>query len=667
METMSCFKSIFLLEMRRFFTLKKAAILLMLLLISLYSGHKGIKENKETTSKIKEFQIIEVQTFKALNNYETLSHIGSRIMFIPAPVSIFFTNPPAMTEVSANINTVANLDISSNCQSKTIFISNALLPLRFSTIVFFLGTFAVLYIGLQSMKSKEYLKFLVHAQSQSRVYLSIFFSRYIFVVVSFLFIFGCTLCLAIIEGISLSWSDIAGLMPSLGVALLLFLFCLAIGTIPGHWAKKSGLAIILAIWFVMAIAIPLAFGAINEDNAETIPYSYKLFSNKLQVITDFEKEYTQTHGKFKESDRVSARENIEGYWNDHYPKMDNLEDCFKNEMKRVNKKNNALSIWFPTTFYQLTAVESSSRGVEEFLVFYDYLQALRKRYVRFWLNQVFYIDVKNLVNFIEGDMNIFRAQSRLPENFNTGILIQLGYILLAMIGSYVSFIKSLPAVEIKRLAKEENPDIDSKRGEVTALELYTEVGLGEKLYSRLDGKIDKYNKHLNIMLDNVEIAKPGQKQDFKYIPHPGEMPDDIEVESFIRFNARLLKLSGEERANFYAAVFPGLEDIKGKTFGQLNNDERGRVLLSVLPYYKSSIFLVNNIALGMSGHFMLELNDVMRAWAGQGAAVLYLTSDSKIDVERLRAEIKQDFAELEGWSSVVIKLKESIKEEHGDI
>jgi hypothetical protein len=32
-------------------------------------------------------------------------------------------------------------------------------------------------------------------------------------------------------------------------------------------------------------------------------------------------------------------------------------------------------------------------------------------------------------------------------------------------------------------------------------------------------------------------------------------------------------------------------------------------------------------------------------------------------VERLRAEMKQDFAELEGWSSVVNNLKERMKEE----
>jgi uncharacterized protein (DUF2164 family) len=40
----------------------------------------------------------------------------------------------------------------------------------------------------------------------------------------------------------------------------------------------------------------------------------------------------------------------------------------------------------------------------------------------------------------------------------------------------------------------------------------------------------------------------------------------------------------------------------------------------------------------------------MLHWASQGAAVIYLTTDSKIDVERLTAEIKQDFVELEGWT-----------------
>jgi len=43
--------------------------------------------------------------------------------------------------------------------------------------------------------------------------------------------------------------------------------------------------------------------------------------------------------------------------------------------------------------------------------------------------------------------------------------------------------------------------------------------------------------------------------------------------------------------------------------------------------------------------------------------VIYLTADSTVDVDKLRAEIKQDFAELEGWSSVVSNVKERLKEE----
>ncbi|MCX6583480.1 MAG: hypothetical protein NT166_25175 [Candidatus Aminicenantes bacterium] len=40
-----------------------------------------------------------------------------------------------------------------------------------------------------------------------------------------------------------------------------------------------------------------------------------------------------------------------------------------------------------------------------------------------------------------------------------------------------------------------------------------------------------------------------------------------------------------------------------------------------------------------------------------------MTTDSTVDVERLRAEMKQDFAELDGWSSVVSNVKERMKEE----
>lgn len=659
---MPCFRPIFLFESGRFFLRKKIAIIFVILLISLSSGQKGIKENNLTTDKIKEFQNIEVQKFNAMNNYDTISHIGSRILFMPAPVAIFFTNPPVMTEISARINTVANLDISSNCQSKSIFITDTLLSLRFSNVVFFLGTLAALLFGFQSMKDKEYLKFIARINSRKRVYLAIFFSRYILIVISFLFIFSCTVLLAIIEGIPLSWADIISLIPFLVASLLLLLFCLAIGTIPGHWVKKGGLAIILLLWAVIAIAIPLGIAAINEDNADAIPSSNKLFGDKLKVSTDFEKMAAQKYGKFKDHTRVSARKVIEIYWDDHYPQMDNLEDSFKNEMKQVNKKNNALAICFPTTFYHLTTVESSSRGFQGFMDFYDYLQDLRRNYLRFWLNHVFYADPKILVNFIEGDMNIFKSKSRLPENYNAGILITLFYILAAIVGSYYSFQKSFKTPLIKKTAKKENFPIELKKGKVTALVLYVEIGLDEKLYNLLDGIVDEYNENIRITLDGVDIT--GKKQEFFYVPQPEELPDDIKVEEFISYCAQVLKLTEKEKADFNDSTSAIMTNFAEKTFGQLDNYARGRVLVSVLPYFKSQIYLVNNIAAGLPPHFILDLNDLMCSWAEAGAAVLYLTTNSEINVEKIKAELSRDFDEMDEWSSAVKVVKKVIKNSH---
>jgi nanoRNase/pAp phosphatase (c-di-AMP/oligoRNAs hydrolase) len=42
---------------------------------------------------------------------------------------------------------------------------------------------------------------------------------------------------------------------------------------------------------------------------------------------------------------------------------------------------------------------------------------------------------------------------------------------------------------------------------------------------------------------------------------------------------------------------------------------------------------------------------------------MFLTSDSKLDLDRLKAEIRQDFTELEGWASVVISFKKMMEEE----
>ena len=67
----------------------------------------------------------------------------------------------------------------------------------------------------------------------------------------------------------------------------------------------------------------------------------------------------------------------------YYPRIYAEEERLRVEAEEIVKLNNRLSIWFPTTFLNLTEAEVSSLGLENALLFEGYAQEGQKKFSRF--------------------------------------------------------------------------------------------------------------------------------------------------------------------------------------------------------------------------------------------------------------------------------------------
>jgi hypothetical protein len=127
-DLMRYFKALFGLLVKRFFSRRNIILLLILFLLSIYCVQNGIKEYKKGIDTNNEFKSLEIESFSDIKDYNAYSFIGFKILFIPGPTSIFFSNPVFLSELSARINSVTTLDIGSNCKGGRYL--RAILPLR---------------------------------------------------------------------------------------------------------------------------------------------------------------------------------------------------------------------------------------------------------------------------------------------------------------------------------------------------------------------------------------------------------------------------------------------------------------------------------------------------------------------------------------------------------
>ena len=661
---MSHLIALFLLGFKQFFSRRNLIVFLVMLLLLFYGVNKGIYNYKVMVENSKEFQKIEAMMFANVMTYLQYSNVGVRYMYVPSASVIFFTVPPLMSELAAKINSTINLDIYNNCKGSSVFASTNRDFLRFSGLLVLLGTLFVLFTGYESMYNKEYLKFLSSKFSHLKVFIAVIFSRFISIVFSLLVLFGLMLGVVRLRGIVLMPTDVKGLWVYLLSTLLILLIFLVIGGMIGTMRSNTiCVSMIMGVWIVSVFIIPGLFDSIIEGKADDIVSSYKSDLNKYKKAADFERISEEKYGKFDQKNIVSEREIIEDLWKNLYPKIAEIEERLKNEISQMIDKYRKLNILFPTSFYNLTALEVSSRGYENYLDFYNYTQDNQKKFSRFWLDRVYYNDPKELVSFIKGEENIFQAKSRIPRNFVPGVVLHLFYAAALLLGSYIRFKKWLYAPIDKRTFNKKDREIRLKREMINVLYSHRH-GLRDQLYLSFSRRASKRKlpiSSFDMTLEGETISETSLKDGFVYICHPSALPGDIKPVDLISFIARTNGVSAAEKTAITRSL--SADFLSSKKFNRLEPHQQAEVLLAVLPYIKSNIYLVDQVGKEMPLLILVKLKDQLTTLVKRGAVVIYLTSDKR--VEALPTQPEREVLDLPDWFEAVEAHRFLLDEETG--
>ena len=446
---MKTFAPTCLLESKRLLKKKTIGLFLFFSLLSLYFVQVGLNNYIKKKKNKGEFQHIERLKVKQYINYNQYGGYGFRVLFIPSPLSIYFVNSSTISELTANVDSGERLYIYNSYKGRTLFADKGGGFKDFSGIMLLLGSLLVLYLGYESFIYSDYLRFMSGFVDYKKLFFSTVLSRVF--TLFFLFLLNTSIPLILLElnGIQFSGCDCAHFFTYLLTLTLMLVFFFALGTIAGSFKSGfAGFVMVIISWFGLVFLLPGIVNGITSRKAADFVSNYKLELQKLKSLMDFERQSFEELGSTTKDNLDAVRKSLEYFQEKGYPKIQAFEERLRDEMEENIRYFEFLSSLFPSTFYLSTSNEISSKGYENFILFFDYIRELKKEFFKFYVDHRYYSDdpfdlPKTVESFIKGNENLFHAKSRTPRGFFIGILLTLVYIIGLFIISYYRFKPSL--------------------------------------------------------------------------------------------------------------------------------------------------------------------------------------------------------------------------------
>jgi len=630
---MSYAGTFFCFELRRFLSKRVIASFLVLFLLLFIQVNIGIKEYNQSLDRAEEFYRIEAMNFAKFTDYDVYGDEGHTVLFNPAPVSIFFSNVGIPNDLIGNFDSIVHLGIYDNYKDDSLFFTSLNTLWSFSGLLLLFGSLLALLYGYEAFKDREYLKFLSGIISYRKVYLYLALSRIILLFLALLAIFVPMIGWASMKGVVLSGGDLYGLAAYFLVTLLTLIISFLAGTaISTIFSRTRGLMVLMVVWIVFVFLIPGFIQNMIARSAVDSTQDYRAEIEKFKIVVDFQKEANKSYGGYYDGrNKELANKIMENYWNTDYKKSEALEEGLKGEISANIKRHRDVSLFIPTLFYQLSAQEVSSRGYGDFLAFYTYLQELKAKFVRFYIDRYYYHDPREIVNFIQGKENLYFSESRIPEGFWIGLGINLVYLLMLFMGSFYLFKKKLYALRpAKECEGSKISDIKLKKGEYRVWVTQDE-DFKDRLYTVLSGNDREYRREgykRRIIIGDREITSIGVGEGFFYLCHPDHIPADVEVGDFVEFIGELLGASpGDIEALF---ELEEMKEVRGVQFGKLDGYKRGAILLSLLSLSRRQIYLFNDVCQGMPIEITVLLKKKLDHLKDKEGLAISLTNDAII-------------------------------------
>lgn len=660
---MSAFKSFFLLECKRLLEWRRLIALLLLLISGMYFVWLGIVEYQQTLDQKAKF--LEIEKVKATKfvNYRQYGTYGYRMLFVPSPISILFTNSGILPDTTAYADSGERMKIHHTLKGKNIFdlVKKQSGFTDFSGLLLFFGTLLALIYGFDSFNKEGYLKFLVTLFNGRRVFIYTLLVRVLILLLILILYTGIALLFVKLHGIGIP-VDMNLLYFVLGVFLLLVFFLLAgmvIGMIFIQSSQRTGLWILLACWFVLVYIIPTGLYILIASGADTIKPVYQLEMETLEIFSGFEKKALELHGRNSEEKEITEnlKTMISGYWNNEFKQIQKMESGMREEMASHIDTYHWLSILTPTTSYRSATNELSSRGFCNLLAYYRYVQKMKHKFVEFYIDRVYFSNFSKIEPFTNDEENLYLAESGVPATYGYGLLAMLVYISLLVLIVNRRYKKIVYSEPVKEVPKLDDPATHLNRKEYKVM-WYRGDDFKKRVYNLLSGHRSPMtaNGFKGILkIENTDITELEDTKDFLYICLPSDLPSDLRGTHLIKM---LIDIGIGKKST--KTVKQPLPSFMKKTLDQLEPIEKSALMVELVGIHPADLYVVDDILKDMPVSLHAKLKVKMKEIASKGGMVLHMISQLSGDMHK--GTDYEAFKEARFWAKMV----ETLPYKNGD-
>ncbi|MDQ1350899.1 MAG: transporter permease subunit [Acidobacteriota bacterium] len=665
---MKTFKTFLIYEIKQFFCLRNSIIIVMMLVLSLIFIQVGVARFKSALDKKQKFRGIEKQKVEKCITYTQYGAYVARYLFIPDSLSILFTNSGVIKDMEGFVDSGERQNIYMPLLGKNLFAANRKWPVDFAGMILFFGSLLALLYGIDSLSDKEYLRFLETLVGPKQVFGFMIAARLLLLLLLFLAVFACGLGAVTLNGIALA-IDGYSLFYCL-VMLIAAAGFFAVGLLFGTLKfKNDGVHYALCCWFVLLFVIPIPIDFWAEEKANEIVSIYELEMEKLNIVMDFEKPaiaeaWTFNYGKTP-SDR--DRELVSSYRENDFKKIQALEENLKKQMQESISRYHRLAMLTPAGFYFSVCTEAGSAGYKNAIDYSDYVRRLRSEFVRFHITKIYSENSSTAVPFVKGEQDVYIARPRLPGYYAWGLLLNVLYIGLFIRAAHCRHKKTLvvcagdarPAKAAASASTCTSHTLKLAKGDFKVWDVRGDF-FRSQLYNLLSGKSPAAAGNepgLQMTIDDRPLgitAAGKQKENFLYLCHVSDLPGKVRAGNFLSFCAGLMKTPEGSAGVRQALLNKNIN--RRKKIKRLSEEELAGLLVCLLELKTFDIYLVNDIARGMSPEFARQVKEKFEALAAAGSTILFINTTGQYWLRKNASS--RCFIELPVWGKVVDSLVE---------
>lgn len=394
--------------------------LFITLLYFLFSGFSQYQEFQVEQENFSQFEQLKIDSF---TTYEMYGTKGFRLLLAPSSLSVFSESRWIQNPLQTNLDKSEIIGITIPQKGKSLFLDNTLIKGFYGAILFF-GSLFFLYLGLIAIKTEKGAGFFI---SKSKLLLSQL-SRILLVEIIAGLFFALFYGVSYILGVRLSGTEKTNFLYFALFSLIVFLFFYTAGLLISVLTikrRKTGVVLIFFFWIVFVILVPSFATKYLSSKANALNSEEEINIKKFTKLLDFDEVAKDRILSLKKGDREARdkliRELVGMYFSDVY--KSNLETEFGNheKMRQILADYQSLNAFVPSLFFDYMSDTVSGNSYDSYLDFVDYIEKVRYEFMHFFYEKKFFSKDKKIESFIKDGENIFKAESRLPDNYWMGL------------------------------------------------------------------------------------------------------------------------------------------------------------------------------------------------------------------------------------------------------